>query len=285
MTSLHVSHPQDGSPLEHGRVYIAPPDRHLIIEDTHATALIGPKENLHRPAIDTLFRSAARRFRMRVIGVVLTGMLDDGTAGMWEIKRRGGITVVQDPKDAQYPQMPRSVLDHVSVDYCVPLEKISSLLDSLCRQNVLDLRKKASPPEERIMKAHDTHLTCPECGGPLQHLKYGKLNGFRCRTGHTFSTQSALTAHAVAEEAALWRAVVALEEGADLARELASSVEPRFSGTLRNEAEAKKSLAKSIRGTLQTLSEVTSPIETTPGTRANGRSSKKKKSRRKTARK
>jgi two-component system, chemotaxis family, protein-glutamate methylesterase/glutaminase len=198
-TSLHVSHPQDGSPLEHGRVYIAAPDRHLLVEDSHATAVIGPKENLHRPAIDTLFRSAARRFGARVIGVVLTGMLDDGTAGMWEVKRHDGLSIIQDPKDAQYPQMPQSVLEHVAVDYCVAVNKIPSLLNSLCREDIYPVRK-ASSPAEFVMKAHDTHLTCPECGGPLQHLKYGKLNGFRCRTGHTFSTQSALTAHANAEE-------------------------------------------------------------------------------------
>lgn len=265
-------------------MYLAPPDRHLLVEDAHAIAQIGPKENLHRPAIDTLFRSAARQLGPRVIGVVLTGMLDDGTAGMWEIKRRGGISIVQDPKDAQYSQMPRSVLDHVPVDYCVPLAEISSLLDSLCRQKVLALRNKANPAEERIMKAHDTHLTCPECGGPLQHLKYGKLDGFRCRTGHTFSTQSALTAHAETEEAALWRAVVALEEGADLARELAGSVEPRFSQALRNEAKAKQSLAKSIRSTLQRLAQVTSPIQMIQGSRAS-RTNRTKRNRYRTTRK
>lgn len=260
--ALPISHPNGDAPLQHGIVYVAVPDRHLLVEDSHAAAVMGPKENRSRPAIDVLFRSAARQFRARVIGVVLTGLLDDGTTGMWEIKRHNGITIVQDPKDAQYPQMPRSVLEHVAVDYCVPLKEISRLLDSLCRQNIFPVRRKVIPAEDFVMKAHDTHLTCPECGGPLQHLKYGRLDGFRCRVGHAYSPQSALTAHAEKEEAALWHAVVALEEGADLAKELSGALGTHSSEKMRKEAHAKRSLAKSIRSTLEALPKVTA--HTTP---------------------
>lgn len=280
--ALPVNHPQNSAPLDHGHVYIALPDHHLLIEDAHAAAVMGPKENRHRPAIDTLFRSAAARFGQRVIGVVLTGLLDDGTAGMWEIKRHGGLSIVQDPKQAQYPGMPRSVLEHVAVDYCVPLEKIASLLDSLCRQDVVG-RRRPAPERDFVMQAHDTHLTCPECGGPLQHLKYGRINGFRCRTGHAYSAQSALAAHADAEERSLWHATVVLEEGADLAKELADSVEPKFSEKLRKEADAKRSLAKTIRGAIELLPTITAPVESTATPPQKNRNNSKKKKPRKLA--
>lgn len=265
--ALPISQPSTSISLQCGHVYVAIPDRHLLIEDSTAAAVMGPKENRSRPAIDVLFRSAARHFRARVIGVILTGLLDDGTTGMWEIKRHHGITIVQDPKDAQYPQMPRSVLEHVAVDYSLPLKEISSLLDSLCRQAIFLVGRKATPAEDFVMKAHDTHLTCPECGGPLQHLKYGRIDGFRCRVGHAYSPQSALTAHAEKEEAALWHAVVALEEGADLAKELSGSLGTEFSQKLIKEGNAKTSLAKSIRCTLEALPKTTAHTERSRSTR------------------
>lgn len=269
--ALPVSSPNGNTTIQDGHVYVSNPDRHLLIENSHVASVMGPKENRHRPAIDTLFRSAARHYGPRVIGVVLTGLLDDGTTGMWEVKRRGGIAVVQDPEDAEYPQMPRSVLEHVPVDHCIPLKEIPSLLDSLSRQNVVASRKAGSA-EGFVMKAHDTHLSCPECGGPLQHLKYGRIDGFRCRVGHTYSTQSVLTAHSEREEAVLWHAIVALEEGADLATELANSVESRFSTMLRKEAAAKRVLAKSIRATIEALPKITAVTEA-------ARSSRRKKGR------
>lgn len=278
--ALPVNSPNENTTIQQGHVYVSVPDRHLVIEDLHVMAVMGPKENRHRPAIDTLFRSAARHFGSRVIGVILTGLLDDGTAGMWEIKRRGGVSVVQDPEDAEYPQMPRSVLEHVEVDHRVPLKEIPFLLDSLSRQNVVALRK-AKSAEGFTMKAHDTHLSCPECGGPLQHLKYGRLDGFRCRVGHTYSTQSVLSAHSEREEAALWHAIVALEEGADLAKELAGSVESRFSPMMHKEAIAKRALAKSIRATIEALPKITAVTE---AARPSGRKARRRKSQRNSVR-
>lgn len=270
--ALPVSSPNGSTTIQQGHVYVSAPDRHLLIENSHVASVMGPKENRHRPAIDALFRSAARHYGPRVIGVVLTGLLDDGTAGIWEIKRRGGVAVVQDPEDAEYPQMPRSVLEHVQVDHCIPLKGIPSLLDSLSRQNVVALRKPKSA-EGFVMKAHQTHLSCPECGGPLQHLKYGRIDGFRCRVGHSYSTQSVLSAHSEREEASLWHAIVALEEGADLARELAGSVEAKFSPMLRKEAIAKRALAKSIRATIEALPRITAVTE---AARSSGRKTRRK---------
>lgn len=127
---LTVAHAVDGERIKHGKIYVAPPDRHLLIEDSHVKLVHGPKENRHRPSIDTLFRSAARWAGSRVIGTVLTGARDDGTAGMRAIKQRGGIAIVQDPHEARFPSMPLSVLQGVRVDYSVPLDEIPPLLDS-----------------------------------------------------------------------------------------------------------------------------------------------------------
>lgn len=116
-----------------GEVYVASPNRHLMIEDGSVIASTAPKENRNRPAINPLFRSAAWAFGPRVIGVVLSGILDDGTAGLWEIKRHGGKAVVQSPADADHPQMPQSAIANVEVDYVVPIDKMADVLASLCK--------------------------------------------------------------------------------------------------------------------------------------------------------
>ena len=137
-TSLAVAHAVEGEPIINGKVYVAPPDHHLLIENRRVNVVHGPKENLHRPSIDALFRSAARWAGPRVIGVVLTGARDDGTVGMHGIKRRGGIGIVQDPFEAPFPSMPLSVLHDVKVDYTVPLREIAPLLNRLSRESADD---------------------------------------------------------------------------------------------------------------------------------------------------
>ena len=127
-TSLPVAEARDGTPVEAGRVYVAPPDQHLVIEPSLVRLTRGPRENRFRPAIDPLFRSAAQVYGPRVVGVILTGYLDDGTAGLWTVKQLGGTAVVQDPEDALADSMPRSALRHVNVDHCLPLAGIASLL-------------------------------------------------------------------------------------------------------------------------------------------------------------
>ena len=133
---LPVAHARDGERIVSGKVYIAPLDQHLLIEDGYVKLVHGPKENLHRPSIDVLFRSAARRGGPRVIGVVLTGARDDGAMGMRVIKQCGGIAIVQDPDEAPFPSMPMSVLQNVTVDYSLPLTAIAPLLNELSKQTV-----------------------------------------------------------------------------------------------------------------------------------------------------
>jgi two-component system chemotaxis response regulator CheB len=125
---LPALHPRDGDKIQLGKIYIAPPDHHLLIRRGHIHLFRGPKENNVRPAIDPLFRTAARAYGPRVIGVVLTGVLDDGTAGLLAIKARGGITVVQDPDDALFSGMPESAMKYADVDHCLPLAFLSPLL-------------------------------------------------------------------------------------------------------------------------------------------------------------
>src|SRR5215471_1830119 len=159
---LRATHAQDGSLIEPGKILVAPPDLHMIVEDSHVHLTHGPKENHARPAINPLFRSAALAFGPRVIGVLLSGSLDDGVAGLWEIKRRGGITVVQAPEDARHPNMPRNAMAHVAVDHLGTAAEIGVLLRGLACEEVSETN-----PEVHGMPGIPTSLTCPECRGAL----------------------------------------------------------------------------------------------------------------------
>jgi two-component system chemotaxis response regulator CheB len=147
---LTVSHAVDGEAIKRGWIYVAPPDLHLLIEDDHVKLVRGPKENLHRPSIDALFRSAARWAGPHVIGVVLTGALDDGKVGMRAIKQRGGIAVVQDPTEAAFPSMPMSVMQEIKVDYSVPLREVAPLLYKLSHQQANEEGRYPMPDQVEI---------------------------------------------------------------------------------------------------------------------------------------
>jgi two-component system, chemotaxis family, protein-glutamate methylesterase/glutaminase len=236
---LTVAHAKNGEAIKHGRVYVASPDHHLLIEGTQVRIVHGPKENLHRPSIDALFRSAARWAGTRVIGVVLTGALDDGRTGMRTIKLRGGITIVQDPLEAHFPSMPMSVMQEIKVDYSKPLADIPPLLDRLSRESVEDERRYPVSDEVEIeariaqqeMEADEmiasveklgsvSKLTCPECHGALWEIKDDNMIRFRCHVGHAFSADSLGNGQSQMLEVALWSAVRALEEQMMLARRI-----------------------------------------------------------------
>jgi two-component system chemotaxis response regulator CheB len=248
---LPAIHPSDGAPIERGVIYVAPPDHHLVVERDHIHLSLGPKEQHHRPCINVTFRSAATIYDTRVIGVVLTGELDDGTAGLWEVKRRGGITVVQNPEDADFPSMPLSALREAAADYTVPLAEMGSLLGRLAMGKD-DGRKgeKLSKAEARDMEPQLTDMTCPDCRGTIWESQRGNGKEYRCRVGHTFSPKSMLSEHYAAQEKALYGAMVMLEEGAALTLRLAKQFEDTLGDRLREEARERQSQAQTLRKVL-----------------------------------
>jgi two-component system, chemotaxis family, protein-glutamate methylesterase/glutaminase len=234
--SLPAVHPRDGEPIRIGKIYVAPPDNHLLIENGKVRVMRGPKENRHRPAVDPLFRSAARWYGPRVIGIVLTGALDDGTAGLLSVKKRGGIAIVQDPNDAMCGDMPRSAMEIVKVDHVVPLDDIPELLTKLVAVQVAEngagrsrrLKKETQITELNMAVIEDedhpgtpSPFGCPECGGVLWELDEEGMLRFRCRVGHAFTIRSLRVEQSEQVEGALWAAMRALEEGASLAKRMA----------------------------------------------------------------
>ena len=236
---LRVRHAVNGEQIVPGRVYVGPPDQHLIIEDDHVNLVRGPKENLHRPSIDALFRSAARWAGPRVIGVVLTGALYDGKVGMRAVKQRGGVTVVQDPLDAAFPSMPMSVMQEIKVDYSLPLRPISPLLNRLSRETaeekglypVPDQIEIESRIAEQNMEGDEliasverlgklSKLTCPDCHGALWEIDDNDVLRYRCHVGHALSAEALSDGQSEMLEAALWSAVRALEEQIVLAKRI-----------------------------------------------------------------
>lgn len=234
---LPASHAVDGEPIRPGHIYIAPPDFHLLLERDRMRVVRGPRENRHRPAVDPMFRSAALYHGSRVIGVVLTGTLDDGTAGLAAVKQRGGIAVAQDPEDAVYPGMPSSAVERVDVDHVATLDDLPGLLLELARQPAPPCAAGEPPPtmeaETEIAEMDPSHMhasehpgtpsafACPECGGTLWEIDELDLIRFRCRVGHAFSADSLISAQADSIEAAFWVALRALEESGALAHRLA----------------------------------------------------------------
>ena len=259
---LTAVHPEDGEKIKKGFIYIAPPDRHMLIERDHILVKKGPKENRFRPSVDALFRSAAYNYGPRVIGVVLTGMLDDGTSGMWSLKRLGGLCVVQKPEDAAYPAMPLNVLEYVNVDHVVPLSDIPALLGELVDQPVtdpdplqlpdmkmikfeIDIAAEKNAFEKGIMNMGElTPLTCPECHGVLLRLREGNLIRYRCHTGHSFHVSSLLAGTAETVEMKLWEALKSLEETVMLLDETAREFEKNNNQTAARECFEKAEIAR-----------------------------------------
>ena len=224
--------------LAKGRIYVAPPDCHLVIEPGRVRSTKGPKENRFRPAIDPLFRSAAQVYGPAAIGVILTGNLDDGTAGLGTIKQLGGTAVVQDPADALYPSMPLSALQHVNVDHRSSLADLPKLLVRLTanppagageftvpdKVNVEVNIAKEQHPRDAGLEAigEPSRYACPECHGVLLQLVDGGRVRFRCHTGHAYSIDSLVAGVDEGIDAALWNAIRALEEATLLMQRMAS---------------------------------------------------------------
>jgi two-component system chemotaxis response regulator CheB len=233
---LPARHAKSGEPIRPGVVYVAPPGCHLRLGDGRLQLSRGPKENGSRPAIDPLFRTAARSFGPRVVGVILSGNLNDGTAGVISIKQRGGVAMVQSLESALYPGMPRSAMEHVAVDYAMAPHEMGKCLAELAQQPIdvveegpmSDVISANQEPDEVAAADRQTQpgtpstMSCPECHGVLWEEKDDELVQFRCRVGHAYSDEALLVHQSENLEAALWTALRALEEHSALARRLAA---------------------------------------------------------------
>jgi len=239
---LDARHARDGEPLEPATIYVAPPDLHLLVADRAVRLVRGPQENGHRPAIDPLFRSAAREFGAGTIAVVLTGSLDDGAAGVAVVSARGGHVLVQDPADAVLASMPENAIAANNPEYVVPAAELAPIVARLAAEPAPE---RTAPDKEQIeveesyakfdleaIESYDllggpSSLSCPDCGGVLREVDDDALLRFRCRVGHAFGAQSLLDAESEAVDHALWTALRALEERIELSRRIARRLRKR----------------------------------------------------------
>ncbi len=263
---LGALHPKDGEPIRPGVIYVAPPDHHLLVHRGFVRVVRGPRENRHRPAIDPLFRSAARWYRERVIGVVLSGSLDDGSVGLRTIHQQGGTTIVQNPEDAICPSMPRNAMENVKPDHRLAASEIAPLLVRLAAQPALPAKEAASAAslendlkfaefdmatiENEENPGRPSAFACPECHGVLWEIRDDEMLRFRCRVGHAYTATTLLEEQMHSMEGSLWEALRALEESAALARRMASLIKGRHgaaSARYQQDAESKEKHAAFLR--------------------------------------
>lgn len=264
---LPCHHPTDGEPLRHGHIYVAPPDRHLIVEDDVVRLSRGPRENGYRPAVDVLFRGAARGLTTRVVATVLSGTLDDGSAGVTAVQARGGLVLVQDPEDALYPGMPRNALNVCQPDFVGPAEALGKELARLAGSEAPDWG--ARPERDLRMETDMARLeqdalddadrpgvpsgfSCPDCQGTLFELPDNHLR-YRCRVGHAWTSVSLLAQQDAGLEHALWMALRSLEEKAALSRRMANAARLRRSEQTAVHYDESAEAALSATGTLREL--------------------------------
>jgi two-component system chemotaxis response regulator CheB len=250
-SALPVVSAESGTTIEHGKVYVAVPRMHLLLHDSHLLLRRGPRENLTRPAIDPLFRSAAAVFSTRVIGVLLSGALSDGTAGLRAIKRCGGLAVVQEPADAEMPNMPRSALRHIDVDHVRPAAEMAALLSRLVREPAgraqeapkdIKLEVAIASQELADMRVNDmlgkpSGFTCPECHGALWEVDDGTMLRFRCHVGHAFSADAVLSAQGDEIDRMLGTLQRAHQEQAALARRMAAAERSKSKDNVADQLE------------------------------------------------
>jgi two-component system, chemotaxis family, protein-glutamate methylesterase/glutaminase len=242
----------DGDALVAGEILVAPPDHHLVVEGDQVRLTVGPRENNHRPSVDALFRSAAEAARERVIGVVLSGMRDDGTAGLAVIKANGGLALVQDPADALHPGMPQSAAAHVAIDASLNCEDLGAAITRAVR-GADPPGSSAGAPEAVAGKALVT--VCPECGGVLSERLEAGVPRWECHVGHLYSPSSLNTAQGTGVERALWTATRMLRDRAALLRRMADQAQARaqarFEQSLRDRAVEADEHADSVMAILQ----------------------------------
>ncbi len=245
----------DGEELVQGRGYVGVPGVHLMVESGRIRLARGPKECRARPSVDVLFRSAAYEYGPRVIGIVMSGNLDDGTAGLWAIKDRGGIAIIQSPEEAPYASMPANALRHVQVDYTLRVDDMGKVLESLTTEEVGAMEEKTEGREKMQMElgiatadsskirefkqlGPPVNYTCPECHGSMVRINEGSNQRYRCHTGHAFGDASLNLEQTEAVESALWQALAKMEERELLLRDQAKR--SRDTGLERQLAQAEE---------------------------------------------
>jgi two-component system, chemotaxis family, protein-glutamate methylesterase/glutaminase len=269
--TLKAEHPKDGEPLRHGLIYVAPPGRHLLVKRRTVRVVNGPNENGHRPAVDPLFRTAARAHGRRTMGVVLSGSLDDGTAGLAVVKAHGGAVLVQDPADALFQGMPQSAIDNVDVDFTGNPAALAQELvrrtmqldlqpdhpepDEDCPEELDVVEMDAGTPDPEHWAANPSPFSCPECHGILFERKDGTITRYRCRTGHAYSPDALVAAQTQGVETAMWIALRALEENSALLHRLAQRAadrrQSRAAQRFLSQAHGVEIRARVIRDALQ----------------------------------
>ena len=266
-SELPVAYAVDGDPIRKSRVYVAPPDRHLLLDKNRIRVTAGPRENRHRPAIDPLFRSAARNYGSRVVAVLFSGLLDDGTAGLTAVTHHGGVAIVQDPGEARFASMPENALKNDSPQYVLPVRQIAAKLVELVgkgrRPRIKDEHSDSELNNEVKIAEIDMSAievdkpgvpsvySCPECNGTLWEIREGKLLRFRCRVGHAYGAESLLSSKDDELEGALWTALRTLEDKAALHRRLsedsARNQNPWVARRFRETADDLQQQAQTIR--------------------------------------
>jgi two-component system chemotaxis response regulator CheB len=258
---------EHGEPLKRGIIYIAPPDEHMLVTDDKIILGRGAPENRWRPSINNLFRSAAASYNSRVIGIILTGLLDDGTSGMASVKRSGGITIVQDPNEADHPDMPLSVLENVPVDYTESLSKIGTLLSEIIAgpepaevEVPQDIRletaidQRVSTRIDNIAQYEKSDINCPDCGGGLHIIQKDTPAHYRCHVGHSYTERELLIRISEVMESTFWTSLRMMEERRTMLHKLAKKDQERgYSSSASRHLDKAKEMEVHIENLKQIL--------------------------------
>lgn len=245
VSRLPAKHPSAEEPISPGHIYIAPPGYHLVLSPGIVTLGHGPKENLQRPCINVMFRSAAASYGKDAIGVLLTGMLDDGASGLWEIKQQGGITLVQDPKDAAYASMPESAIHGFQVDYILPISDMGPTLETLVSGGVQV--KSSEKSAEVPVPDTECHQSCPECGGVMKETRLGQLYEYDCHIGHRFGLKTMIAEKTEMVERMISAATAQTEELIGLLMRAQISGASAHAHHLAKEIESRKRQVQALR--------------------------------------
>jgi two-component system chemotaxis response regulator CheB len=262
-TSLKCMLALDGDPIERDHLYVARPNQHMLVKDNKFLLGGGPEENRWRPSIDVLFRSAAVSYGSHAIGIILSGLLDDGTSGMWAIKRSGGACIVQDPNEAEYPDMPVSVINHMEVDHVAKLVEIGPTVAHVIKHAN---SQRTSAPDDVVLESRIAEKTavgiedvnglnveqstfaCPDCGGGLWGVKDDVIKRYRCHIGHAYTERDLLVKQAETAGATLWVALRMMEERKHLLRKMeVDSTNKGYKSIASNQVEKQAELGRHIK--------------------------------------